>query len=90
MTAEFSVTGHFLKRMNQRGLNWEMVELVLENGRRIWARGTLYIFMGKRDAKKFGRLAERLEGIVIVVESKTRVMKTVFRNRMWTRKIRYD
>jgi len=66
-----------------------MVELALRFGQKIWAKDTLYYFVGKRQAKRFGKLAEKLEGLVVVIESRTREMKTVYRNRRWTKKIRY-
>ena len=66
-----------------------MVELALQYGQKIWAKNSLYFFMGKRQAQRFGKLAEKLEGLVVVIESRTRVMKTVFRNRKWTKKIRH-
>ena len=75
--------------MSQRGITTEMVELALQYGQKIWAKNSLYFFMGKRQAKRFGKLAEKLEGLVVVIESRTRVMKTVFRNRKWTKKIRH-
>ncbi len=75
--------------MNQRGITTEMVELALQYGQKIWAKNSLYFFMGKRQAQRFGKLAEKLEGLVVVIESRTRVMKTVFRNRKWTKKIRH-
>ncbi len=75
--------------MNQRGITAEMVELALQYGQKIWAKNSLYFFMGKRQAQRFGKLAEKLEGLVVVIESRTRVMKTVFRNRKWTKKIRH-
>ena len=75
--------------MNQRGITAEMVELVLRYGEKIWAKDSLYFFMGKRHAQRFGKLAEKLEGLVVVIESRTKQMKTVFRNRRWTKKIRH-
>jgi len=66
-----------------------MVEFALRCGQKIWAKDTLYFFVGKRQAKRFGKLAEKLEGLVVVIESRTREMKTVYRNRNWTKKIRY-
>jgi|Deesub1362B_J571_1020462.scaffolds.fasta_scaffold02479_2 hypothetical protein len=89
MTVEFIISEHFVRRMYQRGMNWEIVELVLQYGKKIWAKDSLYFFMGRREAARFGKLAEKLEGIVVVVESKTRVLKTIFRNRKWPSKIRY-
>ena len=89
METPFIITGHFLNRMNQRGISQEMVELALRYGQKIWARDSLYFFMGKRQAQRFGKLAEKLEGLVVVIESRTKNMKTVFRNRRWLKKIRY-
>ena len=66
-----------------------MVELVLQYGQKIWGKNSLYYFMGKRQAKRFGKMAEKLEGIVVVVESRSKQIVTVFKNRRWTKKIRY-
>lgn len=86
---DFVFTPHALKRMNQRGITREMLELALEFGQHIWAKDTLYVFMGKRQAKQFGKRAEKLEGITVVIESKTMKLKTIYRNRSWTKKIRH-
>ncbi len=67
----------------------EMVQLALRYGERIWAKDSLYFFMGKRHTRKLGRMAEKLEGLVVVIESRTREVKTVFKNRRWTKKIKH-
>jgi len=86
---QYHVSEHFFTRMNQRGITEEMVELALRYGQKIWGKDSLYYFMGKRQAKRFGRMAEKLEGVVIVIHSKTRKMVTVFRNRQWPKKIHH-
>jgi len=75
--------------MNQRGITMEMVQLAIRYGQRIWAKDSLYFFLGRRQVRKLGKMADQLEGLTVVIESKTRKMKTVFKNRRWTKKIRY-
>jgi len=86
---KFMLTDHCLARMRQRGITMEMVEFALQYGLEIWAQGSLYYFVGKRHAKRFGKMAEKLEGLVVVIESRSRCIVTVFKNRRWTKKVRH-
>lgn len=82
-------THHAEKRMKERGFRRADIYLALAIGKRIYAEGTLYIFLGKRHLAEFGNLAERLEGLTLVIEPKTGTLLTVFRNRQWLAQIRY-
>lgn len=82
-------TKHAKQRMNQRGINMNAVRLALAIGKRIFARDTLFVFLGKRALKDFGNLAETHEGITLVIDPKSNTLLTVFRNRQMTRKIRH-
>ncbi len=86
---QFIFTEHCLARMQQRGVTREMVELAFRYGQRIWAKDSLYFFLGRRQVRPLGRMGDKLEGLVVVIESKTREVKTVFKNRRWTKKIRH-
>lgn len=86
---EITITEHAARRMNQRSITTEMVELALEIGRRIYARDTMYVFVGKRCLTDMHAEAERLEGLTLVLSPKTHELITCFRNRQWTKKIRH-
>ena len=82
-------THHALQRMNERGFRRSDVFLALAIGKKIYAEGTLFVFLGKRHLAEFGNLAERLEGLTLVIEPKTNTLLTVYRNRRQPEKIRH-
>ncbi len=86
---DINFTHHAQKRMNERGFSRADIFLALAIGKRIYAEGTLYIFLGKRRLAEFGNLAERLEGLTLVIAPKSGTLITLFRNRRWLMKIRY-
>ncbi|RMG65554.1 MAG: DUF4258 domain-containing protein [Calditrichaeota bacterium] len=86
---QLQFTPHARKRMHQRGIKMADVQLALARGQRIYARDTLFVFLGRRQLIDLGNLAERLEGLTLVIDPKTKTLLTVFRNRRFTRKIRY-
>ncbi len=86
---KFIFTDHCIARMNQRGITFEMVELAFQYGQRIWARDSLYFFLGRRQVKRLGKMADKLEGLVVVIESRSKRVMTVFKNKRWTKKIKY-
>jgi hypothetical protein len=86
---EIIFTHHALQRMNERGFRRTDIFLALAIGKKIYAEGTLFVFLGKRHLAEFGNLTERLEGLTLVIEPNTNTLLTVFRNRQWLEKIHY-
>lgn len=82
-------TNHALQRMNERGFRRTDIFLALAVGKKFYAEGTLFVFLGKRHLAEFGNLAERLEGLTLVIEPKTNTLLTVYRNRRRPENIRY-
>ncbi|MCK6619813.1 MAG: DUF4258 domain-containing protein [Calditrichaceae bacterium] len=87
--ADIIFTQHALQRMSQRGFHRTDVFLALAIGKKIYAEGTLFVFLGKRCLTGFGNLAERLEGLTLVMEPKTNTLLTVYRNRRRPENIRH-
>lgn len=91
MTATF--TAHALRRMNQRSIPRWWVDLALQFGQRIYAQNSLFVFVGKRQVRKMQQLGyyglDKLEGLTLVLDPKTKTMLTCFKNRQFTRKIRH-
>jgi len=67
----------------------EVVQLVFELGRRIYAKDSLYLFLGKRELAGMGRISEKLNGITLVLNPRTHEFITCFRNPGFLKKIRY-
>ncbi len=86
---QFTLTDHAIMRMAQRGFRMADIYLALERGQYIYALDTLYVFLGRRQLANLGNLCERLEGLTLVIDPKTNVVLTVYRNRRKLRKIRY-
>lgn len=92
MTAILSA--HALKRMYQRGIARWQVELALRHGKRVYAQGGLFVFLGRRQLEKIRpeigpRWTERLEGLTLVLDPRSRMLLTCFKNRDFLRKIRH-
>jgi len=83
------LTTHARERMNQRGITLEMVEWALRIGQRIYARNSLYIFLGKRALRKLGKMAEKWEGLTLVLDPRSKTLLTCFKNRCWIKKIHH-
>ncbi len=82
-------TQHARQRMNERGFTRADILLALALGKKVYADKSLYVFLGKRHLSEFGNLAEKLEGLTLVIDPKSRALLTVYRNRRWLEKIRY-
>ncbi|MFZ0389373.1 MAG: DUF4258 domain-containing protein [Calditrichia bacterium] len=86
---DIAITRHAAKRMQQRRIDEKIISLALVYGRKIYARDSLYVFLGKRSLQKLGRLAEELNGTTLVLNPKTKELITCFRNPQFLKKIRY-
>ena len=77
------LTNHALKRINQRGISNRELELALEFGCIIHNAGAKFVFVRKKDIPKDlpGSIAEKIEGIVIVMNPFDGTILTVYKNR---------
>jgi tyrosine-protein phosphatase YwqE len=83
LSTETSISLHASKRMAQRGLSAEQVDLVLIYGRKVRARGAVFYVVGKKEIARLGdKMSEliALEGIQVVVNTDDEVVMTVYRN----------
>ncbi len=91
VTAAF--TAHALKRMGQRNIPRWQVDLALSYGKRIYAHKSLFVFLGRRHIERMRRdgytRIDKLEGLTLVLDPKTKALITCFKNRSFTRKIRH-
>ena len=90
-----NITQHAAKRMNQRSISELMIIAARSFGDRIYAKNSLYYFMSKRAVKRMLEVfhphnPEKWEGITVVCEPKTEAILTVFKNKKWPHKIRYN
>ncbi|HID39688.1 MAG TPA: DUF4258 domain-containing protein [Calditrichaeota bacterium] len=89
------ITKHAIKRMNQRHIPEIMILAVRAFGERIYARNSLYYFMGKRAVKRMLEvfIPEKpydWEGLTLVCDPKTETLITVFKNKKWLKKIKHN
>ncbi|RMG33537.1 MAG: DUF4258 domain-containing protein [Methanobacteriota archaeon] len=85
----YTFSDHALRRMAQRGFKLADIYLALERGQYIYAHETLFVFLGRRQLMTMGNLCERLEGLTLVIDPKTNVILTVYRNRKRLKNIRH-
>ncbi len=88
-------TLHAKDRMNQRSITETMILAARHFGDRIYADHTLYFFLGKRALKRMMQVfipanPEKWEGLTLVCDPKTETIITVFKNKKWPKKIRYN
>ncbi len=67
----------------------EIIQLALDCGRKIYAKDSLYLFLGKRELAGMGRISEKLNGITLVLNPRTHELITCFRNPEFLKKIRH-
>lgn len=89
-----AITNHAFKRMNQRHIPETMIIAARCFGDRIYARNSLYFFLGKRALKKMLKEfkpenPDKWEGLTLVCDPKTETLITVFKNKNWLKKIKY-
>lgn len=88
------LTEHAMERSSQRGITSDMINAAFRFGQEIYAKSTLYYFIGKkqlRDIRKHLSVKnpENYEGITLVLDPKTNTVITCYRNKEWLKKIRY-
>jgi len=83
LSSETAISHHAYKRMAQRGLSKDQVDLVLAYGRKFHARRAVYYVIGKKEIARLGNKIPKLialEGIQVVVNSDDEVVLTAYRN----------
>lgn len=80
---DFCMSHHAVKRMSQRAINPEQIQLALEYGRLIHSRHAKFYVIGKKEVRRLAKegLDLRLmEGLQVVVNEKTNLVMTVYKN----------
>lgn len=77
------LTSHALKRINQRKISDEMLELALKIGCVIYNGGAKFVFVRRKDIPEDlpRSIAEKIEGIVIVMNPIDGTIVTVYKNK---------
>lgn len=90
-------TAHANKRINMRRVNKEMIEIALKYGVKIYNAGAKFVFVRKKDIPDDlpPKIAEKIEGLVLVLNPIDNTVITVYKNRNELKKIkrrtkRYD
>jgi hypothetical protein len=84
-------TDHARMRMAQRSLTDQDVDYVCQYGERYQCAGAIHCFLGWRNIPSEDRTdanIQRLEGTTVLIDTKTEIVLTVYRNRRATRQIR--
>lgn len=90
-------TSHALKRMGMRRFNSALIELALKYGTKVYNGAAKFVFVRKKDIPKDmpSSIAEKIEGLVIIMNPVNDTIITVYKNRNALRDIkkkvkRYD
>ncbi len=89
-----TITDYSAKRMNGRGITRTMIDAALCFGEKVYARDSLYLFLGKRAVKRLMKVfvidnPEKWEGVTLVLDPKTHDLITTYKNKNWLKKIRH-
>ncbi len=82
-TLKASLTEHATQRMSQRGIRASDIELVMDYGKEIFAKGAVHYVLGKKEVKKYLKQEPRLkelEGIRVITSTQNCDIITVYRN----------
>lgn len=77
------LTDHANRRMSQRGIRREILDGVLQFGRRRYVRGTRSFFVGRKEVKQYAREGidlRPLENIHVLMNPQSDCVITVYRN----------
>lgn len=80
---QVNLTDHAVQRMSQRGIAKNDVELVMDYGKEIFAKGAVYYVIGKKEIKKYGKQEPRLkklEGMRVITSTDDTKVITTYRN----------
>lgn len=78
-----NLTEHAIQRMSQRGIKANDIELVMDYGKEIYAKGVIYYVLGKKEVKRYSKQVPRLkqlEGIRVITSTHNCDIITVYRN----------
>jgi hypothetical protein len=83
-------THHAVHRIDQRGIQPSWISLVLLYGTKIYNGGGLFVFMRRKDVpiSVSPSVAEKLEGITLLLDPATEAVITVYKNRQAIRNIK--
>lgn len=79
-----SLTRHAINRMAQRGIKPKDVELVLDYGREIYAKGAILYVLSKKEIEKHQKTEPKLKnlrGLKVVVSTHDYTVITAYRNK---------
>ncbi|MCP8687133.1 DUF4258 domain-containing protein [Marinobacterium sedimentorum] len=82
-TEELEITEHAMKRMSQRGLGDDDVELTLRYGRKIHARRAVFYVIGRKEIARYCEqepALKDLDGVQVLMDSGCSTVVTVYRN----------
>ena len=80
----FCLSQHAIKRMSQRAINSEQIQLALKYGRLIYSRHAKFYVIGKKEVQrhnKEGLDLRFMEGLQVLVNEKTNLVMTVYKNK---------
>lgn len=83
-TMAMSLTRHAISRMAQRGIKPKDVELVLDYGKEIYAKGAILYVLGSKEIKKYQKTEpalKNLKGLKVVVSTHDYIVITAYRNK---------
>lgn len=77
------LTNHASKRISQRGISTQDIELVLEFGRQVRSRGAVFYVIGKKEIERYYKIEPRLSELngLQVITSGEDVVITVYCNK---------
>lgn len=83
-------TAHAIKRVNMRRINKEMIDMALKYGVKIYNAGAKFVFVRKKDIPDDlpAEIAEKIEGIVLVLNPVDNTIITVYKNRNELKRIK--
>lgn len=79
-----SLTNHAISRMAQRGIKLKDVELVLDYGREMYAKGAILYVLSKKEIEKHQKTEPKLKnlrGLKVVVSTHNYTVITAYRNK---------
>jgi hypothetical protein len=85
---EFTI--HANRRLQQRGLSFDLANIVLDHGTAINTAGALFYFMSNKDVPNYFPISvkERIIGMTLVVNPESNDVMTVYKNRHALKDIR--
>ncbi len=82
-TADVVLAAHARKRMDQRGVSEQAVQLALSYGRKIYSRRTVFHVIGRKEIARHGKQVPELlalDGVQVITSLDQYTVVTVYRN----------